>query len=429
MLAENLSVGVMIDPPYAYPCFTGGTYPRDRLQSESCRPGFGIEITVVACEMLKLVCKFTVVNHTAYGTNLTPDGSWNGMIGQILNGEFDTSLPGFNPTKERVKVLRFSPTHYYDENIFLTNSPTMVSFGTRTIPNVFSWEVWLTILGSIVTLSAVGTCIQGKSANSKVPLQLVEVLSGNVSSNLSEAAGHFAFPLLMLFWGFGSLLLASYFSSQIVASAIDSMEIRVINDLESFGGCLKSGGCQILSVQLSTSVYERIRDADLDDPFHHLKVGLETNPPRVIPGLIVGGQKILESENGRKKLAVLTYRFNGIKVLTKDIDKMCDFDVFSLGNKMMNAYPFRKYSPVAEKFDDILFRLRQSGVSQKIYDKYFGAVYEKHGECKNVKTFYKAMPVKTFFAGFLLISASALLAFLVLLLEKVVHRKRRSFGF
>ena len=428
MEAKNLSIGVISDAPYANPCFTGGIFPTNgKILTGTCQAGFGVEMALLACEIMGLVCQFTVVNHTDYGTNLTPDGSWNGMIGQILNGEFDTSLPAFNPTKERNKVIQFSPTAYYDENILLTNSPTVESFGITTIPKVFGWEVWMTILISVVVLALIGACIQQKKS-SKIPLQLVEIMSGNVSSNMDKAGGgNFSFPLLMLFWGFGSLLLASYFSSQIVASAIDSVVVRVIKNLDSFGNCLKSGGCQILTNQLSTSGFEKIHSAQPGDPFYRLKVGLEENPPKLMP-LLEAADETLMQKNGGKKLAVLTYRFNGINVLNGNIERMCSFDIFPLGNMMIIAFPFRKHEPIARKFDDILFRLRRSGVSQKIYAKYFGTIYEKHRDCYKVDTHFKAMPIKAFFVGFALILANALLAGFVFLLETLVHRKCGNFG-
>ena len=99
---KNVSIGVVIDPPYAYPLF-------DNISSANQKPGFGIELSLLVCKLLALNCKFIVVNHTDYGV-INADKTWNGLIGQILNGDFDTSLPIFNPTEGRRRVLDFAVT-------------------------------------------------------------------------------------------------------------------------------------------------------------------------------------------------------------------------------------------------------------------------------------------------------------------------------
>lgn len=80
-----------------------------------------MELAASVCEALAVPCTFAPVNHSDYGGGrpwlaLKPGhrpgrtaavdaaGEWMGMIRQIVDGEFDTSLPVFTPTAERSKA-------------------------------------------------------------------------------------------------------------------------------------------------------------------------------------------------------------------------------------------------------------------------------------------------------------------------------------
>src|SRR6202050_5537580 len=93
----TIHFGILLDPPYAYPCFN--VHP-------CYKPGYGVEIIRAICGILSVPCKLTAVKHTMYGNNLA--GEWQGMVRQIVDGEFDTSMPNFTPTPERLKIIQFS---------------------------------------------------------------------------------------------------------------------------------------------------------------------------------------------------------------------------------------------------------------------------------------------------------------------------------
>ncbi len=63
------------------------------------------------------------VNHTLYGDNLLFE--WRGMIREIMDGKFNTSLPYFNPTEERIKVIDFSTP---GKNEMTLEAPSWASF-------------------------------------------------------------------------------------------------------------------------------------------------------------------------------------------------------------------------------------------------------------------------------------------------------------
>lgn len=82
-LSSVLKIGVIAEPPYAYDCFfENQLIPyKDRCLN----PGYGIEMSILICEILNLTCSFEKVNHTLYGS-LDSNGSWIGMIRQVMDG-------------------------------------------------------------------------------------------------------------------------------------------------------------------------------------------------------------------------------------------------------------------------------------------------------------------------------------------------------
>ena len=188
--------------------------------------------------MLRISQKWCSINFISnsnlirYGSRYTADKSWDGAIGKILAGEFDSSLPGFKPTPERLKVLTFALTSYREPPVLVTNFPKIETFSLSTIGRIFQWRVWVTLLLSIIVLGFIGAFGQQKRPKNapKIAIQLSEMLSGSAGTDLK--ADGLAFSVLLLFWGFGCVLLAGYFSSEILASALVPSITRTFTDMK-----------------------------------------------------------------------------------------------------------------------------------------------------------------------------------------------------
>src|SRR5437868_4331305 len=86
---KGLSIGIMLEPPQGYACFV--------IENRNLcpDPGLSVEFLRLMCEVLAVPCKFIKVNHTSHGQYIA--GEWNGMVRQIMDGEFDTSNINFTP--------------------------------------------------------------------------------------------------------------------------------------------------------------------------------------------------------------------------------------------------------------------------------------------------------------------------------------------
>lgn len=130
-----IKVGLIYNPPYSY----GIDY------ANSSRPGFSIELLRVFCQLFSFRCIIQEANSTMYGRLL--NGTWYGMIGQIIDNTFDISHPNFDPTEQRFQFVDFSLPLTYSPVLLVTRKPTFYGNNVNLLNSlVFHWTVWLCIL-------------------------------------------------------------------------------------------------------------------------------------------------------------------------------------------------------------------------------------------------------------------------------------------
>ncbi len=79
---------------------------------QNCPTGLGLflDLTRQVSDILKIPRDrqlLYLVTHGDYGTKKT-DGTWGGVVADIINGTYDTALPTLTPTEERLSVIDFS---------------------------------------------------------------------------------------------------------------------------------------------------------------------------------------------------------------------------------------------------------------------------------------------------------------------------------
>ncbi len=91
---------------------------------EHCGPkaiGLCAELAMAIFDILNIPRSkvfLTVLPHKIYGTFV--NGTWIGVIGDIINGLFDTSFPVFTPLEARLNVIDFSQAVLGSSTTFMT---------------------------------------------------------------------------------------------------------------------------------------------------------------------------------------------------------------------------------------------------------------------------------------------------------------------
>lgn len=116
------------------------------------RPGPSIDIIRIAMKMLNLSHEFRIPRDNLWGSEQS-DGSWNGIVGEIMNGTCDVCSPYIYPNEDRRKVLDMIPIQVMDTYTTFLFHPKALTLKNRfTWWNAFDWKLWITF-GACMILS------------------------------------------------------------------------------------------------------------------------------------------------------------------------------------------------------------------------------------------------------------------------------------
>ncbi|XP_067137474.1 glutamate receptor ionotropic, kainate glr-3-like [Centruroides vittatus] len=102
----------------------------------------------------KLRFKYEVVTPIPKGFGREQDGKWNGMIGQLTNGEADIAFVPAFITYERFMVIDYTPHVSFSHMSFLVRTPQEKPNWTSLI-KPYSKEMWLAIFLSLVVFTII----------------------------------------------------------------------------------------------------------------------------------------------------------------------------------------------------------------------------------------------------------------------------------
>ncbi|KAG9355790.1 hypothetical protein JZ751_000632, partial [Albula glossodonta] len=116
--------------------------------------GFCVDMLKELADILKFSFKIKLVDDGLYGAP-EPNGSWTGMVGELINRKADLAVAGFTITSEREKVIDFSKPFMslgisILYRVHLGRKPGYFSF-----LDPFSPAVWLFMLLAYLTVSCV----------------------------------------------------------------------------------------------------------------------------------------------------------------------------------------------------------------------------------------------------------------------------------
>ncbi|XP_078665309.1 glutamate receptor ionotropic, delta-2-like [Branchiostoma floridae x Branchiostoma belcheri] len=111
--------------------------------------GFSIDVIKELSKTLNFSFVVYGVADQKYGAP-RPDGTWNGMIGDVVNKQADVAIAAMTITKEREKVVDF-PKRYMDQSFgILMKKPKDNTRNVFGFMGPFTPEVWACIGGSVV---------------------------------------------------------------------------------------------------------------------------------------------------------------------------------------------------------------------------------------------------------------------------------------
>ncbi|XP_021944932.2 glutamate receptor ionotropic, delta-1-like [Folsomia candida] len=173
----------------------------------------------------------------------TENGSWNGMVGQVLRGEADVGVAGFSVTLQRSQVIAFSSSYYQEETAILIPPPREGGPKLTILIRPLSDVVWACLLITVLVLAPtfylmhVASLYISRSKKEKKSFieMIAELLHFMIGSLVQESVVspvNKTSRFLIMLWWFLTLNLAniyvaylvSYLSAPKLTNVVDSLE-------------------------------------------------------------------------------------------------------------------------------------------------------------------------------------------------------------
>ncbi|MCP3662861.1 MAG: hypothetical protein GY696_10250, partial [Gammaproteobacteria bacterium] len=288
------------DPVITSKCFQ--EFPFDSMTTteillKKCpHPGFLVEFCFLILELLGIPLskqRLIAVDHETYGAKI--NGTWRGLIRQIMDGEFHTSLPVFTPLAERAEVVDFTYPVKQNNLVFLTRKPSGSSAISISPLTVFQLEVWLMMFAVAVAVAGILIIEQllshslstrtRKNFFLTVPqkfLDVIVVFTGKGSLETHTKTKMHAGKISLGVWALSMVVFASLYSGAILVSLVKPKVQTTFNDIPSLTNCIIRGKCFIFVYHKGSSYLRLTSDREhATSEEKLLKRAIKANPVKI----------------------------------------------------------------------------------------------------------------------------------------------------
>ncbi|KAK3719756.1 hypothetical protein RRG08_040059 [Elysia crispata] len=115
--------------------------------------GFAVDLAKKLAEYVRFNFEFRVVADGSYGTKNEENGTWNGMMGELIDGTADLAVAPLTITADRERYVDFSK-HFMEIGVtIMIKKPQSQRPGVFSFMEPLSLEVWLCIIVAYLTVS------------------------------------------------------------------------------------------------------------------------------------------------------------------------------------------------------------------------------------------------------------------------------------
>jgi len=168
---KDLTVVMVESPPYLM-----RKEEHDPMKGNMEFEGFGVDLVKVLEKQVKIKVNIKVVDK--YGST-EPNGTWNGMVGELIDGKADMAIADLTITESREKVIDFSMPFMEGGIQMLARKSEVVEVSQFSFLDPFTTDVWIVIITSYLgmfLLYIIPVCINKKKPESedkeKTPISL-----------------------------------------------------------------------------------------------------------------------------------------------------------------------------------------------------------------------------------------------------------------
>ncbi|XP_057366108.1 glutamate receptor ionotropic, kainate 2-like [Daphnia carinata] len=407
LLGKKLRLTLLEEPPFVI-------FERHPNGSIIGYKGYCYEIVRLLQTMYNLTYEFILPSDHSFGKEM-PNGSWNGMIGMVVEQVVDIGLGPFSVTHSRSKVVDFSVGFYEDGNAILI-PPAAEENRLLACTKPFRLETWLTLLSFAIILPIILWHYSNlfaihyqerRSTLTKQYLFILGVLIGQSGQKLPSVG--FSSRSLGAIWCLNSVVFASAYIGILMSFLRFPKLLPIINQLEELPGShlkwvvQRGTALDTLFLEATTGVYKTIGDGLLNPQRGSLINVNEDGAHHVTSGsyAYIAGKSNLES------LMYDDYTRTGICRLSIAQQEFFKINV---------AFAFPKNSPLKPFMDKKILQMVEAGLGI-----YWKKLYwpPSDGKCGKVKqSGPKSLSLIDLQGAFIILAIGSGIAFIIFLIER-----------
>lgn len=340
-------------------------------------PGFGPEVTRLVCQKLNLNCEMYLPDEPHYGE--LKNQTWLGMLGAINDGTYDTSLPTFTLTIDRIDHFLFPSYFFRFPLAFVSKSPRQNNANSlEVLLGPFSTKVWLATIGCFFLIAL--TLLTSKKKKVTVPLahhrKFNRFLSGalyffeavvNVSLYLARkgptirrlsSPGH----VVLAFYGLSTLILISYYTAKLRNAMLKDAPKLPFHNMKTLIDCIETQQCRMVFAPPGFYFLDAVMRSNQSSDYFSLRKAFLTNPPLTVDGEEEMLRKIRNTSN------IYLVSYPGLKRrYLRQMGSDCSLTMVDYEAAELDTYPFRwDDSQLTNDFSKVLALLDRSGIVQKL---------------------------------------------------------------
>ncbi|KZS13465.1 Uncharacterized protein APZ42_021438 [Daphnia magna] len=361
LVGKKLRLTLLEEPPFVI-------FDRHPNGSVIGYKGYCYEIVRLLQTMYNLTYEFILPSDHAFGREM-PDGSWNGMIGMVVEQAVDIGLGPFSVTHSRSKVVDFSVGFYEDGNAILI-PPAAEENRLLACTKPFRRETWLTLILFAIILPIILWKYSNlfairyqerRSTLTKQYLFILGVLIGQSGQKLPSVG--FSPRFLGAVWCLSSVVFASAYVGILMSFLRFPKLLPIVSQLEELPEShlkwvvQRGTALDTLFLEATTGVYKTIGEGLLNQQRGSLIDVNEDGVHHVTNGsyAYIAGKSNLES------LIYDDYTRSGICRLSIAQQEFFKINV---------AFAFQKNSPLKPFIDKKILQMVESGLGiywKKLY--------------------------------------------------------------
>lgn len=160
-IKDYFRVGVVLGMPWAW--IEGAPDPIDTKYLDDSMPnrglkGYCIELLEELAKRMKFDYEIVPSNRNAYGAK-QPNGTWTGIVGDLISGEIDISVATLTMTTEREEVIDFVAPYFDQSGISILLRKKEPVQSIFKFMSVLKTEVWLGILAAVFIVAFLIWCL------------------------------------------------------------------------------------------------------------------------------------------------------------------------------------------------------------------------------------------------------------------------------